>query len=328
VNNIKEKSVVVTGGSGYIGSNVCRVLVDSGYNVVNIDKSKRNLEGVTQYPFEVDNKQVNGILKLLKPDFVIHIAANNSVPASMDDPATAYTQNVYQTINLLNNCVDAGVKNFIFASSSSVYGTSQWEDNTFKEDDKLEPVNPYGRTKMICEQIIQDYATANDFNFVNLRLFNVAGSANGRYGYQKDPLVHVLPILTRNAMEGEEFCIFGDDYDTEDGSNMRDYTHVSDVARAFLSAINYLDDGNESSTLNIGSSNPISTKQLIDIVAKELDTDITTSIKPRRPGDMVGTFADNTKAKDLLGWQPTFSIEDIVKDEIKWQSSKSKRKSA
>ena len=326
VNNITEKSVVVTGGSGFIGSNVCRVLADSGYNVVNIDKSKRLLEGVTQYPFEVDNKQVNGILKLLKPDVVIHIAANNSVPASMKDPATTYTQNVYQTISLLNNCADAGVKNFIFASSSSVYGTSQQDNGMFKEDDSLSPVNPYGRSKMTCEQIIEDYALTNDFNFVNLRLFNVAGSANGRYGYQKDPLVHVLPILTRKAMENEGFEIHGDDYDTVDGTNMRDYTHVSDVARAFLSAVNYLDDGNESATLNIGSSNPVSTKQLVELVAKELDTDIDTSITPRRPGDMVGTFADNSKAAEVLGWRPALTIEDIIRDEIKWQSAKSKRK--
>ena len=326
MNNVTERSVVVTGGSGYIGSNVCRVLADSGYNVVNIDKSKRTLEGVTQYPFEVDNKQVNGILKLLKPDVVIHIAANNSVPASMKDPAETYTQNVYQTISLLNNCIDAGVKNFIFASSSSVYGFSQHDDNTFRENDLLRPINPYGRSKKMCEEIINDYASANDFNFVNLRLFNVAGSANGRYGYQKDPLVHVMPILTRKAMEGEEFTIFGDDYDTEDGTNMRDYTHVSDVARAFLSAVNYLFDGNESATLNIGSGNPISTKKLVDIVSEELGVEINTSVQPRRPGDMVGTFADRTLASKLLGWSPEMSINDIVRDEIKWQTIKSKRK--
>ena len=322
-----EHSVVVTGGSGYIGSNVCRVFSDSGFNVINIDKSKRTLEGVTQYPFEVDNKQVNGILKLLKPDAVIHIAAHNSVPASMDNPATTYTQNVYQTINLLNNCIEAGVKNFIFASSSSVYGTSVNDDKTFKEDDAKQPVNPYGRTKLMCEQIIEDYASAHDINFVNLRLFNVAGSANGRYGYQKDPLVHVLPILTRAAMAKETFTIFGDDYDTVDGTNTRDYTHVSDVARAFLFAAHYLFDGKPSTTLNIGSGNPISTKELVSIVSDVMETDINTVVEPRRPGDMVGTFADRQRAKDILGWEPTMSIWDIVKDEIKWQSTKFKRKS-
>lgn len=326
MNNIRERSVVVTGGSGYIGSNVCRILADSGFNVVNIDKNKRTLEGVTQYPFEVDNKQVNGILKLLKPDVVIHIAANNSVPASIKNPAETYTQNVYQTISLLNNCVDAGVENFIFASSSSVYGATENEDNKFRENDNLNPINPYGKSKMMCEKIIADYAQAHNFNYANLRLFNVAGSANGRYGYQKDPYVHVLPILIKSAMEGEEFSLYGNDYDTVDGTNMRDYTHVSDVARAFLLATNYLFDGNESATLNIGSGNPISTKQLIDKVNEQMETDITVNIEPRRPGDMVGTFSDRASAEQLLGWTPEFRIEDIVRDDIKWQSIKAKRK--
>ena len=133
--NSTERSVVVTGGSGFIGSNVCKQFVENGFTVINIDKRKREMEGVTQYPFEVDNKQVQGILKLIKPDVVVHIAAYNSVPDSLINTNQTYTDNVYSTISLLNNCVDAGVKNFIFASSSSVYGTSINEDGSFKETD-------------------------------------------------------------------------------------------------------------------------------------------------------------------------------------------------
>ena len=139
-----------------------------------------------------------------------------------------------QTISLLNTCVEAKVPNFIFASSSSVYGTSINEDGSFKESDPTLPINPYGRSKQICENIIKDYAQVYGFNYANLRLFNVAGSNDGKFGYQKNPLVHVLPIITQKALEEEKFLIHGDDYPTPDGTCVRDYTHINDVARAFL----------------------------------------------------------------------------------------------
>ena len=234
MDNNMEKAVVITGGSGFIGSNVCKLFVESGFNVINIDRKKREIPGVTQYPFEIDNKQVKGIIELIKPHAVIHIAADNSVPKSVLDPMPTYTDNVYQTISLLNTCVGAKVPNFIYASSSSVYGTSINEDGSFKETDPCGPVNPYGRTKQMAENIIKDYAEVYGFNYANLRLFNVAGSNAGKFGYQKDPLVHVLPIITQAGLTGDKFVINGEDYNTPDGTCVRDYTHVNDVARAFL----------------------------------------------------------------------------------------------
>ena len=324
INN--EKAVVVTGGSGFIGSNVCRLFADSGFNVINIDKKKREIPGVTQYPFEIDNKQVKGVIELIKPHAVIHIAANNSVPASVVDPMPTYTDNVLQTISLLNTCVGAGVPNFIFASSSSVYGTSINEDGSFKETDPTAPINPYGRTKQICEKIIKDYAEVYGFNYANLRLFNVAGSNAGKFGYQKDPLVHVLPILTQAGLLEEKFTINGDDYNTEDGTCVRDYTHVNDVARAFLSTAYWMLDQNESVTLNIGNSDPVSIKGLVGAVENALDVTMDIEVSPSRKGDMVQTHADITNAKELLGWEPTNSIQQIVEDEIKWQKTKIKKR--
>lgn len=326
MDNNQEKAVIITGGSGFIGSNVAKLFVESGFNVINIDRKKREIPGVTQYPFEIDNKQVKGIVELIKPHAVIHIAANNSVPQSVVDPMPTYTDNVLQTISLLNTCVGAGVPNFIYAGSSSVYGTSVNDDGSFKEQDPTAPINPYGRTKLIAENIIKDYADVYGFNYANLRLFNVAGSNAGKNGYQKDPLVHVLPILIQAGLLEEKFTINGDNYNTPDGTCVRDYTHVNDVARAFLSVAYWMFDQNDSITLNIGNSNPVSMKELVGVVETALGSTIDVEYTDARAGDMTQTFADIEFAKEVLGWEPTNSIQQIVDDEIKWQKTKIKKR--
>ena len=317
--NNEEKTILVTGGSGYIGSVTCKLLVDSGYNVINIDRIKRKQEGVTQYPFDIDNHQLKGVIELTKPDAVIHLAADHSVPLSIQDPASTYANNVANSISLLNHSINAGVKHFIFSSSSSVYGDSETILNA--ESDIPNPKTPYGRSKLIIENVLKDYADAYEFNFASLRYFNAAGSYEG-LGYTLHPKQHLVPILVNAGLNDEVFTVNGDDYETPDGTCIRDYTHVFDVASAHVSALNYLMDGGDSNIFNIGGGSGTSIKQVIAEVEKQLEKEINVEVGPKRDGDAERTDANIVKAFELLGWEPQNTLEEIVADEIAYQSKK------
>ncbi len=317
--NNEDKTILVTGGSGFIGSVTCKLLVDSGFNVINIDRVKRQLDGVTQYPFDIDNHQLKGVIELTKPDAVIHLAADHSVPESLVNPASTYNNNVANTISLLDHSINAGVKHFVFSSSSSVYGDSDSLLNT--ESDETNPKTPYGRSKLMIENVLKDFSEAYDFNFASLRYFNAAGSYEG-LGYQLNPKQHLVPILVEKALNGETFTINGDDYETPDGTCIRDYTHVFDIAVAHISALHYLMDGGESNIFNIGGGSGSSIKQVIAEVEKQTDKTLNVEVGPKREGDAERTDANIAKAFELTGWEPQYSLEDIVKDEIAFQDKK------
>ena len=317
--NNEEKTILVTGGSGFIGSVTCKLLVDSGYNVINIDRVKRQQEGVTQYPFDIDNHQLKGVIELTKPDAVIHLAADHSVPLSIQDPASTYANNVANSISLLNHSINAGVKHFIFSSSSSVYGDSETILNA--ESDIPNPKTPYGRSKLIFENVLKDYANAYEFNFASLRYFNAAGSYEG-LGYTLNPKQHLVPILVDAGLNEEVFTINGDDYETPDGTCIRDYTHIFDVASAHVSALNYLMDGGDSNIFNIGGGSGSSIKQVIAEVEKQLGKEVNVEVGPKREGDAERTDANIVKAFEMLGWEPQNTLEEIVADEIAYQSKK------
>jgi len=311
----EDKTILVTGGSGYIGSVTCKLLVESGYNVINIDKVKRPMEGVSQYPFDIDNHQLNGVLQLTKPDAVIHLAADHSVPKSISSPESTYFNNVANTISLLKGSVSAGVKHFVFSSTSSVYGIT--DGTPSKESDPTAPLTPYGKSKLMVEEILDDFSKAHNFNFASLRYFNAAGSHDG-LGYQLNPKEHLVPIVVDSALNGKEFTINGDDFPTKDGTCYRDYTHVLDIAMAHVAALNYLFDGGDSNVFNIGGGNTTSIKEVIAEVEKQLDTQINTVVGPKRTGDAPQTSADLTKAKELLGWQPTQNLQTIIESELEY----------
>ena len=269
-------------------------------------------------PLYIDNHQVKGLIDVVKPEAVVHLAANHSVPESITDPAGTYYNNVANSVSLLKQCVDAGVKHVVFSSSSSVYGNSDYLLNS--EIDPTDPLTPYGRSKLMIENVLEDFSNAYDFSYTALRYFNAAGSYNG-LGYQLDPKSHILPILVEKALKDEVFTINGDDFDTPDGTCMRDYTHVVDIAMAHMSALNYLFDGGKSGAFNIGGGSSNSIKDLVAEVGKQLGKEVKVEIGPRRDGDPAKTSANIAKAFDEMGWESNLTIEDIIRDEIEYQKA-------
>lgn len=314
----EDKTILVTGGSGYIGSVTCKLLVDSGYNVINIDRVKREQPGVSQYPFDIDNHQLKGVIQLTKPDAIIHLAADHSVPKSISSPDSTYFNNVANSVSLLKHAVDAGVKHFIFSSSSSVYGNT--DGTPSRETDSTNPITPYGKSKAMAESILEDFSNAFDFTFASLRYFNAAGSYEG-FGYRLDPKEHLVPIVVDCALNDKELTINGDDYATVDGTCQRDYTHVLDIAMAHIAALNYLFDGGDSNVFNVGGGSTTSIKQVISEVEKQTGKTIKQVVGPKRIGDPAITSANISKANELLGWSPTQTLETIISTELEYATN-------
>lgn len=321
----ESKTIIVTGGSGFIGTAICTLLVQAGHNVINIDRKKKDIEGVTQYPFDIDNHQIKGIIQLIRPDAIIHLAADHEVGRSVTEPAVYYANNVANTINLLNCAVEAGVKQFIYSSSSSVYGDA--DEYPTKEHTLCAPLSPYARTKHMVEQILEDYRKAYDFNYISLRYFNAAGAIpDNSHGYCQQPASHIVPIICRAALKEEVFVVNGNDYNTPDGTCMRDYTHVCDIANAHLASLNYLNDTECSDTFNIGSGSPNSVLDIIEAVIKVHGASLEYNIGPRREGDVEKTYADISRAEQLLGWTPQYSFEQIIEHAYAWEEKHKRRK--
>ncbi len=326
----EEKTVLVTGGSGFIGASTCLRLVEEGYNVVNIDRVQRELPSVTQYPFELDNHQVWGLIKLLQPDAIIHLAASHTVEGSVTDPGTYYWNNVANTISLLNHAVEAGVKKFVFSSSSSVYGDNTKSAQVGAEEDHTikVPVSPYAKSKSIVEDILWDYATAHNLQSVSLRYFNAAGSdTKNNIGYvtAKDELpTHLIPVLCKTVNEKETFTVFGDTYGTKDGTTSRDYTHVMDIVDGHVKALDYLNTGGNTDIFNIGASSTHTILEVIQRFQSVTGEKVNYVIGDNRPGDVAMTFANNTKAKEILAWEPKRDIDTIIDDAWAWETRKKK----
>lgn len=325
-NNTESKTVLVTGGSGFIGTVVCKLLVEQGHNVINIDRKKKDISGVTQYPFDIDNHQVEGIIKLTQPDTIIHLAAEHEVARSTVEPGVYYQNNVANTILLLNHAVASGVKNFVFSSSSTVYGNT--DQLPTPENTPSAPVSPYGRSKVMVEEMMKDYEAAYGIKCVSLRYFNAAGAMpDNSHGYTQDPASHLIPILARKLAKGETLTVFGSDYDTVDGTCERDYTHVCDIAEAHIAAMNMLDkEGVTGGTFNIGAGSPSSILDVINEFEQVTGNTVMFEYAARRPGDAAKTHADTTQALNCMGWKPQYTLTQIVEHAWAWETKKRKKK--
>lgn len=320
-------SVLVLGGAGYIGSHAVYQLIDQKSEVVIID----NLQTGNRAAIHPDAKFYEGDIRdiaFMRQVFekesieaVVHFAANSLVGESMEKPLEYFDNNVYGTQVLLQVMTEFDVKKIVFSSTAATYGEP--DSVPITEDMKTNPTNTYGETKLTMEKMMKWCEQAHSTRYVSLRYFNVAGAReSGEIGEDHRPETHLIPIILEAALEQRpHITIFGEDYDTPDGSCIRDYVHVEDLINAHLLALNYLNDGGKSDVFNLGSSQGFSVKDMIETARAVTGKDIPAKSGERRAGDPGVLIASSEKAATILGWQPTrTSIKEIIQDAWNWHS--------
>lgn len=319
--------VLVTGGAGYIGSHAVQALAEAGYEPVVLDDLSNGFrEAAGDRPLIVGNigdaALVRETIREHRISAVLHFAASAYVGESVRDPRKYFDNNVTNTLTLLRAMMDEGVRTMVFSSSCSTYGAAAGVP--VQEDSVQLPVNPYGWSKLMVEQILKSYGRAYDLNWMALRYFNAAGAdSSGIRGERHEPETHLIPLLIQAALGIRDHVeIFGTDYPTEDGTAVRDYVHVSDLAEAHVLGLKYLLQGGAPIALNLGSGTGHSVKQLVDAVAAATGRTVPVRLAPRREGDPAVLVADPSRAKAILGWEPRHSgIETIVKTACAWHAS-------
>ena len=261
--------------------------------------------------------EIRGAFLVNKIDSVVHFAAYSQVAESVKNPQKYYYNNVYGTLNLLNAMLEFGVKKIVFSSTAATYGEPVY--TPIDEKHPQEPINPYGQTKLMIERIMDDYDKAYGLKSVRLRYFNVAGAdSKARIGEWHEPETHLIPNVLK-AKEDKVFKMFGTDYDTKDGTCVRDYINVEDLAQAHIKALEYLNDGGETNFFNLGTTEGNSVKEVFTACEEVKGTTIPIEICPRRGGDPATLVADNKKAKEVLGWIPQHDLKDCIKSAYEWE---------
>jgi len=320
-------NILVTGGAGYIGSHFVKQLVKVGYNAVVLDNlSRGHKESVpANVNLEIvdlkDYKSTRTIFNKYKFDAVVHFAAYAYVGESVENPELYYTNNLIGTMNLLKAVKESGINKFVFSSTCSLYGNPL--KVPISENESVKPINPYAHSKQMIENILKDYSEAYGINYVALRYFNAAGAdPEGDIGESHDPEPHLIPITLQVALgKREKVSIFGNDYDTPDGTCLRDYIHINDLADAHIKALEYLNNGGSSDIFNLGTGNGNSVLEIIRTAEKIIGEKIKFEITDRRAGDPAVLVADNKKAKQVLDWQPEFNLEKIISTAWNWHSN-------
>jgi UDP-glucose 4-epimerase len=320
-------SILVCGGAGYIGSHMVAELLEKGEDVVIIDNFQKGhrdaILGGKVYEGDLrDKKILDKVFTENNIEAVIDFAADSLVGESVVEPLKYFNNNVGGTINLLEAMRDYNVKNIVFSSTAATYGEP--DRVPIKEEDKTFPTNPYGESKLTVEKILKWCDKAYGIKYTALRYFNAAGAhVSGKIGEDHKPESHLIPIILQVALgQRDKIMIYGDDYSTEDGTCIRDYIHVTDLANAHLLAVNRLKNGGQSIICNLGNGTGFSVKQIIEVCRKVTGCNIEAEVAPRREGDPAILIASSDKAKKQLGWNPKYnSIETIVETAWNWHKN-------
>jgi UDP-glucose-4-epimerase GalE len=319
-----NSTVLVVGGAGYIGSHAARVLRQHGYQVVIYDNLCTGHESLAK-GFPLINADIADTSKLKSAlsnvDAVMDFAAHAYVGESVANPRKYFRNNVEAGLNLLNTCLDCGVKCFVFSSTCAVYGVPV--QVPISEDNPRNPINPYGITKMLFERAMETYDHAYGLRFASLRYFNAAGAdESGEIGELHEPETHLIPLaLGAAAGSAPELQMFGEDYPTPDGTCVRDYVHVNDLAEAHVKALRKLMEGGSSMALNLGSGRGYSVRDILNAVEKVTGRRVPHRVVPRREGDPAALVANSSLAQRTLGWQATRNLDAIVATAWKWHQN-------
>jgi UDP-glucose 4-epimerase len=320
-----ERTILVTGGAGYIGSHVVRQLGEAGENVVVLDDLSTGfrravLHGELVVGNTGDRRCLESLFERHSIGTIMHFAARTIVPESVADPLRYYRNNTCASRTLLEHAVRGGVENFVFSSTAAVYGIP--DDGRASEDSLVRPINPYGLSKLMTEWMLRDVAEVTPLRYVALRYFNVAGSdPEGRIG-QSTPQATLLTKVACEAAVGkrDHVSIFGTDYPTPDGTGVRDYIHVEDLADAHLKALQYLREGGESTTLNCGYGHGYSVREVLKMVETVAGCSLNIREEKRREGDPPQLIAEARKIRSVLGWEPRLDdLKSIISSALKWE---------
>jgi UDP-arabinose 4-epimerase len=323
-----NRNILVTGGAGYIGSHTCKALAEAGFFPIAYDNLSSGHEWAIKWgPMEkgdiLDPTRLNEVFKKYKPSAVIHFAAHAYVGESVEQPAKYYRNNVAGSLNLLEVMRDHGVDRIVFSSSCATYGIPQVIP--IPDDHPQKPINPYGASKLMIERMLTDFGAAYGLRSISLRYFNAAGAdPDGEIGEDHDPETHLIPLVLEAATgKRASIAIYGTDYDTPDGTCIRDYVHVTDLAEAHVLALTALQGKCASASYNLGTGNGFSVREVIRTARTITGRSITAKEGPRRPGDPSRLVADATRAKRELGWKPKYGdLDQIIANAWNWMLSR------
>jgi UDP-glucose 4-epimerase len=319
--------VLVTGGAGYVGAHTCLRLAESGFRPIVYDNLSRGWREFVQWgPLEVgdirDRVRLNEVIARHKPVAILHFAALIEVGESVKQPGEFYDNNVAGAATLIDVAQKAGLQGFVFSSTCAIYGAPQTP--FLGETHSQAPLSPYGRTKKMVEEVLSDFDQWLGFRSVSLRYFNAAGAdPEGRIGEKHEPETHAIPNAILAAMKNDgEFNLFGTDYPTRDGTAMRDYIHVLDLADAHVLALRHLLAGGPTKSFNLGTGVGTTVRELLEMIREVSGNQFTINEQPRRDGDAPSLVADNAKVKSELGWSPRHDLRSIVDTAWRWHNQR------